>query len=181
MILKKSTILLSQPYLGDPNFDWTTILLCEYNDDGTYGFILNDKSNLLLEDVVEGFENTGFPIFYGGPVDQDALFFIHKMKDLPGALEVCKGVYVHGDFDELKSRVALGQMKSEDIRFFLGYSGWDKDQLGEEIERKSWFINNTHSKKVMNMEVDSLWRTILKEMGGKHKQYANYPTNPGEN
>jgi len=179
--INKGTILVSQPYLGDPNFDWTTILLADHNNDGTYGFVLNDKSNLLVKDVVEGFEGTDFELFIGGPVDQDALFFIHKIKDLRGAIKVCEDVYVHGDFEELKARVQLNEVENNDIRFFLGYSGWDKGQLEAEIERKSWFLNNTHSEKVMDMDVNSIWRNILKEMGGDFKQFANYPINPNEN
>ena len=179
--LKKGAILLSQPYLGDPNFDWSTILLCDYNDEGSYGFIINDKSDLLMSDVIEGFEKTDFPLYYGGPVDRDALFYIHRIKDLRESIEIVPGMYAHGNFDELKARIALGEVKKEDIRFILGYSGWTAGQLEEEIERKSWFVNNTHAEKLLEMEVDTVWRSILREMGGKYKQYANYPINPGEN
>ena len=169
MEIKKSTILLSQPYQGDPDFDWTVILLCNHDNNGSFGFVLNDYANMQMKDIVEGFENTHYPLFFGGPVDNDALFYIHKIKDLRESIEVCKGVYVHGDFDELKARIKLGEVKNEDIRFFLGYSGWDKDQLKGEINRNSWFLNNSHSTQIMNMKVDTLWRDVLKEMGGEFK------------
>lgn len=181
MKIDKGTILISQPYLGDPNFDWTTLLLCDHNDEGSYGFVLNDKSNLLIKDVVAGFEDTDYELFIGGPVEQDALFYIHKIKGLRGAVEICEGIYVHGDFDELKARIALGEVKKEDVRFFLGYSGWSGGQLQEELIRKSWFINNTHSRIVLDMDVNTLWRDILKLMGGKYKKYVNYPLNPNDN
>lgn len=181
MEIQKGTILISQPYLGDPNFDWTTILLCDDNEEGTYGYVLNDKSNLMMKDVMEGFQDTNFPLFIGGPVDRDALFYVHKVKELRDAVEICDGIYTHGDFEELRARIDLGEIKEQDIRFFLGYSGWSAGQLEEELERKSWFLNNTHSTKVMDMDVETLWRSILREMGGKYKQFANYPLDPGLN
>ena len=181
MRINKGTVLISQPYQGDPSFDWTTILLCDHNDEGTYGFILNDKSNLLLKDVIEGFENTNFELFYGGPVDRDALFFIHTIEDLRNSIEISKGVFAHGDFEELKARIALGEVKEKDIRFFLGYSGWDKDQLSDEIERKSWFVNNLVPLNLLDIDINSIWRDLLKEMGGKYKQFSNYPIDPNEN
>lgn len=176
--INKSTILISQPYLGDPEFDWSTILLCDHNTEGSYGFVLNDQSNLLLKDVVEGFENTNYPLFYGGPVDRDVLFYIHTINDLKDAIKICDGIYVHGNYDELKVRITQGNIKKNEIRFFLGYSGWSGGQLLSEVNRKSWFINNTHASKVLEISPDKIWRTILREMGGKFKEFSNYPIRP---
>lgn len=181
MKLKKGSILISEPYSKDPNFDWTVIQLCDHTEEGTYGFVLNDKSDLMMRDVLEDFHATDFPIYYGGPVEMDSLFYIHKIKDLRESSEVCEGIFVHGDFNELKARIALGEVGNDDVRFFLGYSGWDNGQLEGEIKNRSWFVNNSHINKVIDMEVDNLWRNILKEMGGKYKQYANFPINPTEN
>ena len=74
--------------------------------------------------------------------------------------------------------IGSGIVTSADIRFFLGYSGWTPGQLQEEIDKNVWIVNNNAVNKLFNLEADTLWRSILRQMGGKYKVLSNYPVDP---
>ena len=70
-------------------------------------------------------------------------------------------------------------VKEEDIQFYLGYSGWGVGQLRAELDRQSWFVRKgATSQEIFDMESDILWKSILKQMGGKYKVFSNYPVDP---
>ena len=118
-------------------------------------------------------------VFVGGPVEQNMLHFIYRSKTpFSGSIEVADGLYFGGDFDELKKMMDSGGVKEEDIRFFIGYSGWEKGQLENEFEKGSWIMAKTDSPQIMSLEPTTLWRTVLKSLGGKYQMYSNYPVDP---
>ena len=75
------------------------------------------------------------------------------------------------------SLIKNGKLTSKDIRFFIGYSGWSKGQLEDEIETKSWFVTSIDSKTIMDTSEDNLWKKILSKMGAKEKIISNIPNN----
>lgn len=177
---QNGSILISEPYLGDPNFDRTVVLICSHvEDEGTFGLVLNRKSNMKLSDVVDVY-NDAFEaeLGIGGPVQYNTLHYIHQIPDIPQAVELHKGLYWGGDFESLRTLIAAGGVNIDDIRFFLGYSGWTPGQLQEEIDKNVWIVNNNAANKLFNLEADTLWRSILRQMGGKYKVLANYPVDP---
>jgi putative transcriptional regulator len=174
------SILISEPYLGDPNFERTVVLICSHvEDEGTFGLVLNRKSNLKLSDVVDVFNDTfEAELGIGGPVQYNTLHYIHRINDIPQAVALHDGLYWGGDFESLRTLIAAGSVGNDDIRFFLGYSGWTPGQLQEEIDKNVWIVNNNAANKLFNLEADTLWRSILRQMGGKYKVLANYPVDP---
>ena len=74
---KQGSLLLSEPFMLDPNFERSVVLLCEHNEDGTVGMVLNHRSQLLLSDVMD-VEVVDFPLYIGGPVQNNAIFFLHS-------------------------------------------------------------------------------------------------------
>ena len=177
---KKGDLLISEPFLPDPNFERTVVLICEHNEQGSFGFILNKPSVLKLPDVLEEVEDFDTLIHVGGPVQQDTLHFIHRIGDqLEGGEEVGKGLYWGGNFEQLKVMISQQQVNEKDVLFFLGYSGWGEGQLMDEIKEKSWIVHKSVSPaQVFDKDPKYLWREILKEMGGKYKMFSNYPTDP---
>lgn len=125
----KGKILVSEPYLPDPNFERSIVLLCEHNEMGSFGFVLNKPSLAMLGDVMEGLEQFNATVFVGGPVQQDTLHYLHRCGELSGATQITDDVYWGGDFDNLKFLINTEQINASDIKFFLGYSGWSKDSL----------------------------------------------------
>ena len=172
--------LLSEPFLNDPNFERMVILICEHNEEGTFGLILNKLSDLKLDDVLE--EKITFPTYLnvGGPVEQNTLHFIHRLNDqIEGSIQLNDDLYWSGDFEQIKFLLNSNLVKEEDIQFYLGYSGWGVGQLRAELDRQSWFVRKgATSQEIFDMESDILWKSILKQMGGKYKVFSNYPVDP---
>lgn len=177
---QNGSILISEPYLGDPNFERTVVLICSHvEDEGTFGLVLNRMSNLKLADVVDVY-NDAFQaeLCVGGPVQYNTLHYVHRITKLPQAVKLDDNLYWGGDFESLRTMIAAGEVTTADIKFFLGYSGWTPGQLQEEIDKNVWIVNNNAANKLFNLETDTLWRNILRQMGGKYKVLSNYPVDP---
>ena len=172
--------MVSEPFLPDPNFERTVILVCEHNDQGSFGFVLNKPSLLKLQDVMDDIDGFDALIYIGGPVQQDTLHFLHRIGDrLEGGEPINNEVQWGGNFEQLKILIQEGQVDEKDIVFFLGYSGWEEGQLMGEINEKSWIVHKSAKPdQVFDKNPNSLWRDVLKEMGGKYKMISNYPIDP---
>lgn len=177
-IITKGSILIAEPYLGDPNFERSVILICEHSDEGSFGLVLNQITNLTLSDVLDDVY-AEMPLHLGGPVQQNTLHYIHRRPDLiDNSIRVLEGLYWSGDFEQVKQAVNLGTIKEGDIRFFVGYSGWTGGQLEGELAEKSWFVTQTDADFLFETPAGQFWRGILKRMGGEFKAISNYPVDP---
>ncbi len=177
---QSGSILISEPYLGDPNFERTVVLLCSHDsDEGSFGLVLNRMSNLKLSDVIDLYNDSfDMVLGIGGPVQYNTLHYVHRLPQLAQAVKLSEDVYWGGDFEMLRTMIGSGIVSTSDIKFFLGYSGWTPGQLEEEIDKNVWIVNNNAANKLFNLEADTLWRNILRQMGGKYKVLANYPVDP---
>ncbi|MGV3640878.1 MAG: YqgE/AlgH family protein [Adhaeribacter sp.] len=180
--IRSGTILISEPYMGDPNFERTVVLVCRHDEEGSFGLVLNRKSNLKLSDVLDVFQQDGdMELSIGGPMEYNTLHYIHQLDKLQESIPLSQSVFWGGDYEQLKEFLSSGLISPDEIRFFLGYSGWSPGQLQEEIDNKIWIVNNTATDLLFDLNQDSLWREILKQMGGKYKVLANYPIDPSLN
>ncbi len=178
----KGKILISEPFLNDPNFKRSIILLSEHNDEGTVGFILNKPTQLKVTQLLDDFPEFDSMVNFGGPVQVDTLQFVHRLGDIiEGSTEIAEGLYWGGSFDNLKELIRLNRVSPEDIRFFLGYSGWTGGQLDDEIKINSWIVTSATVENVFSDEPDKLWADILKGMGKKFAILASFPENPSVN
>jgi putative transcriptional regulator len=179
---KKGSLLLSEPFLNDDYFRRAVILLCEHNDEGSFGFILNNYVNIKLNELIEGVDDFDANISLGGPVSTNNLYYIHTLgDDIPGSTPLVKGVYIGGEFEVLKSLIKSKAITSNQIKFFLGYSGWSANQLDKEMKEESWIVTKSNLKIVMGKRDKDLWKKILNKMGGKFSVISNYPINPSLN
>jgi putative transcriptional regulator len=175
----KGMLLISEPFLEDPNFDRTVILLCEHNEQGSFGFVINQSANISLKEVIEIAESNDQQLFVGGPVEHNTLHFIHRFPSLENGVEIINGLYWGGDFDQLLALIDTGQATKEDVKFFVGYSGWETDQLEEELKINSWIVSDIRNPDLLFMQEDKeLWKKVLVELGGKFSIYSNYPSDP---
>jgi len=176
---QKGDLLISEPFLPDPNFERTVVLLCEHNEEGAFGFILNKPSLIQLDEVLESVTDYKERVFVGGPVQQDTLHFVHRSKEIEESSVINEELYWGGNFEQLMILLESGEINSNDFRFFLGYSGWSSGQLMEELAQNSWIVYpGARAEQVFDMDSDDIWKGILNEMGGKYKMYANYPIDP---
>lgn len=177
---KKGCILISEPFLPDPNFERTVILICDHNSEGSVGFVLNRAADIKLGDIIDEFAEEDKDLYIGGPVEQNTMHFIHRIDhQLDGSLDLGEGISWGGDFEILKLLINTKQASLDNIRFFLGYSGWAPKQLQREINEKTWIVYHPESLlEIWSMEPTDMWRFILKKMGGKFKMMSNYPIDP---
>ncbi|MFM6976440.1 MAG: YqgE/AlgH family protein [Sphingobacteriaceae bacterium] len=177
---KQGSLLISEPFMLDPNFKRSVVLLTEYGEEGAVGYILNQKSDLLLKDLILDCWEANFPIYLGGPVANDTLHFIHCAYDRLGSGEwVADNLYWGGDFETLKLLINSNQIQPEEIKFFVGYSGWEPEQLEQEIEQKAWISSNQYRKGLaFENEVDELWKEVVVSLGPKFAHLAKFPENP---
>ncbi len=175
-------LLISEPFMLDPNFKRSVVLLCENHKEGAVGFIINKPIETTLQDVLPDFDSFNSQLYYGGPVEPDTLHFIHKLGNrIDDSIEIMKGVFWGGNFETLRLLIDTKQVKASDFRFFLGYSGWSTDQLKDEMSEDSWFIVEGKKDYIFNKTPKDLWKTILQDMGGDYKQMVNYPEHPSLN
>ncbi len=179
---QKGSLLVAEPFLGDPNFERSVILLTEHNENGSVGFVVNKQLDLQLDDIVIGFPSLDTPVFHGGPVQQDSLFFIHNKGSLiPGSEHIKEDLYWGGDLEPLKELIKLNLVTTENIRFYLGYSGWGAGQLDAELDQRSWMILNDAPVNLFLNHSDEMWRQVLLEAGGDYPLWANSPADPNLN
>ncbi len=179
----KGMLLVAEPsIIGDASFNRSVVLLAEHSETGSVGFILNKVLDFTLKDLIPELKK-GFKIYNGGPVEQDNLYFIHKIPDLiPESIEISNGIYWGGNFEAVKELILKGLITDKQIRFFLGYSGWDAEQLQEELISNSWIVTpQKDAKDIIERPYRSFWKDKMVELGGNYMLWANAPENPSCN
>lgn len=179
----KGCLLVAEPsIIGDVSFNRSVVLLAENNHSGFVGFILNKPLNYTISDLIPTI-NSDLTVYNGGPVEQDNMYFIHTIPDLiPNSIEISNGIYWGGDFDTVTQLLQSGQINSSEIRFFLGYSGWDIDQLEKELDINSWIVvENTYKNALFLKDNETFWKEKMMEFGGDYVIWSNAPENPNFN
>ncbi|MGB0949675.1 MAG: YqgE/AlgH family protein [Marinirhabdus sp.] len=179
----KGVLLVAEPsIMGDVSFNRSVVLLAEHNHTGSVGFILNKPLDHSLRDFVPEL-NSELTVYNGGPVEQDNLYFIHRVPELiPGSIEISNGVYWGGNFNSVTRLLQQKEIDGRHIRFFLGYSGWDVLQLENELQVKSWVvIPNDHERDVISRADGNFWKEKMIEFGGDYLIWSNAPENPAYN
>ncbi|MEC4005523.1 YqgE/AlgH family protein [Flavobacterium sp. SUN052] len=178
--LQKGQLLIAEPsIIGDLSFNRSVILLADHNDDGSVGFILNKPLEYTINDLLPEIE-AAFKIYNGGPVEQDNLYFIHTIPELiTDSIEISNGIFWGGDFELTKNLINTGKISKEDIRFFLGYTGWSANQLEEELNSNSWIIAaNSYKSSILSKSSKQFWKEKIIELGGEYIIWSNAPENP---
>lgn len=178
----KGRLLLSEPLMGDFYFGRSVVLLAEHNDQGSFGVIMNKPVTSSFNEVLTGFPDFDAPVYIGGPVESDSLFYIHTIgESLEGAAEIIKGLYWGGDIDALREMMLIKTIQPKDIRFFIGYSGWGAEQLESELKRNSWVITKSSKSRLLSMDPLNMWENLLKNMGENYSYWSKFPIDPNTN
>ncbi|MBC7904746.1 MAG: YqgE/AlgH family protein [Gemmatimonadaceae bacterium] len=172
-------LLIADPFLKDPNFMRTVIFLCEHQEEGTFGFVLNRTYEHTLDELITSAENLKLPVYYGGPVQVDTIHFLHQYPaEIPGSTAVNNGVYWGGDFETAISLLRSGEIDPSKIRFYIGYSGWGGGQLDEELKEKSWLTAEANRRLVFHKEAQEIWKDAIRLLGGDYEMLINFPIDP---
>lgn len=176
---EKGRLLISEPYLADPNFERTVVLLCEHNEEGSFGFVVNKPSIIKIGEVMEDIRNVDERVFVGGPVQQDTLHFLHRNTNIEKAVKIRDEIYWGGDFEALVTQLDTAAVRASDVRFYLGYSGWASGQLESELQEDSWIVCDFVTDELLfDTDPTVVWKKALENMGGRFSVYSKYPVDP---
>ena len=178
---EQGKLLVSEPFTPDMVFKRSVILLTEYNKKGAVGFILNKSVKKKLSEISDEFGDFDAPVFLGGPVAGDSIFYIHTLGDkIPNSIKIKDNLFWGGDFDVLSLMISAGKVKKDEIMFFVGYSGWSQGQLDDEISKNFWLVADLDVNTIMTKD-KGIWKNVLTQLDDKYQVWANFPENPGHN
>lgn len=175
--IESGVVLLAEPFMLDPNFRRSAVLLCEHSpEDGSVGFIMNKPLRMRIDELIEDFPEFDSEVFFGGPVQTDTIHYIHNVGDmLEDSRMVVDGVYWGGDFSKLKFLISSQLILPENIRFFVGYSGWSEGQLADEMNIGSWLTAPMDANYLFKSIPSRLWEQVMYNKGNVYTVISQMP------
>ncbi|MEO1618106.1 MAG: YqgE/AlgH family protein [Planctomycetota bacterium] len=159
-------LLIASPYLSDPNFLRTVVLIVSHDEQGAFGLSLNRPTNKRLSDVVE----LSLPatkirdddwIYEGGPVD-GPLLAVHSMSGVGSpVIEESVDIWITSEEEHLRLLLTRTDIQ---VRFAAKYSGWGPGQLDSEMEAGGWLVGQADSDIVFE-DADQIWESSVKRCG----------------
>jgi putative transcriptional regulator len=160
-MITAGTVLISTPSLDDSIFEKTIVFITEHNLKGAMGFVINKIFSRKLNELIEFKDSPALPLFDGGPVEREHLYFLHQRPDLiEGSILIAGSTFLGGNFKQAITHITDNTLSEKDIKIFIGYCGWDSQQLEGEIEEGSWLIEDAGSKVVFTSQTIPLWELI---------------------
>lgn len=180
-------LLVAEPFMKEPYFNHGVVSLVDYvPEEGATGVVMNNRTEYMLDELLDGIDpSTSIPVFCGGPVGQDRLFFIHTLGSeiVKGARLYAPGLYVGGDFDAVIEYVNAGYDIEGALRFFVGYSNWVEGQLEREIKKDSWAQapSPANPAELLTLAGDSYWHRTVGKLGSAYRAWTLIPRHAGNN
>lgn len=179
--LREGDLLVAQPFLEESWFRRGVIALIDYNSaEGGTGVVLNNGTNYVLSDVLdEVADSTDVPVYCGGPLSQDRLYFVHTLGEriLPGARLFAPGLYIGGSFEAAVQYVNDGYPTEGLLRFFIGYSGWAPGQLEQEMADNVWAPLNPagEPRNILTGSGSPFWHRAVRRLGSHYRSWQLIP------
>lgn len=175
-------VLISEPFLNDFYFKRSAILIVDHNDEGSFGVVINKRLEVPFNDIIMGFPKFDAKVYLGGPVDTDRVFFIHTIGEMiPDSHKIMGGLYWSGNVNALKAMIKNDLIKSHEVRFYIGYAGWDGGQLQKELKANTWLVAKFGSKEILTTNPKTMWKSFVDKMGKRYSLWSKFPVNPSEN
>lgn len=181
----RGQLLVAEPMLSGDVFERAVVVMLDVDRQlGHLGLVLNKPLNTTLRELAPSWSpDVHLPVFCGGPVDLQRLFVLHTLGDvIKGASKVTDGLYVGGDLHSIMDYVEYDGDVEGKMRFFLGYSGWSKDQLQSEIIRHSWTVNSAPDySTLLTGYGEGYWRREVTRLGENYRSWLSVPSDPALN
>jgi putative transcriptional regulator len=174
--MNQSTYLIDQfiiamPTLADPNFFHTVAYLCQHNEEGALGIVINRSTDMKLGEIFKQMEiqvtspaSAEIPVFAGGPVQQDRGFVVHTSGgDWHATMAVSETISLTTSRDVLEA-IAAGQ-GPEKYLVALGYAGWGAGQLEKEIMDNAWLNTPCGTQVLFDTPVNLRWSAAADQIG----------------
>ena len=181
---EKGKILIAEPFLSESYFQRSVIYMTEHNNESSMGFVVNKKVDFKVNEFFDELAEIGdIPIYCGGPVETNRLFYLHCLGSeiVPDSIHVGDGIYLDGDFRALLNYLIEGNSPQGVVKFFLGYSGWEKGQLLAEIEQDTWLVAASCRKLLFDVGDEDVWADALKQLDSDYSLWNTYPLDPNFN
>jgi putative transcriptional regulator len=166
---KKPQILVAMPSLKDGYFDRSVILLCEYNETGAMGFVINSPSTTSVDDLLRelglnGHPDQNKPIMIGGPVQPELCWVVHTA-DYHGRSTTALGESLSlSAAQEVLTSITEG-IAPRDYLLGVGYAGWGPGQLDREIEQEAWWLADLDPLSILHHSCDDRWDKVIEQLG----------------
>ncbi len=176
----KGKLLIATPFLNDPNFSRSVVLLCEHGEEGSIGFVLNQPTPVTIGDLVKELERSQHQvtIYNGGPVQPDTLHIMHRMPEVLGGMLVAPGIYWGGSYQVLQQIIKHNEFNESDLRLFIGYSGWSEGQLDKEMTEGTWIVGDATPELIFEESAHTVWKKAISSLGKNYAFLANVPIDP---
>ncbi|WP_298441228.1 YqgE/AlgH family protein [uncultured Ferrimonas sp.] len=175
-------LLIAMPSLQDPYFNRSVTYICEHNDDGAMGLIINQPVDISLEQLLvtlalkpEGFTvptGSNNQVMMGGPVNSERGFVLHSpIAGLANSHQFSEEIMLTSSRDVLD---LLGsERQPQQYLVALGYAGWAAGQLEQEIADNSWLTIPAESELIFNVAPEQLWQQATARLGIDVWQLSN--------
>lgn len=175
--LKKGSLLVASPDIEGGIYFRAVILLCEHNASGSFGLIINKSVDIELPEEVLNLKDISNPkvqIRAGGTIQPNQMMLLHSSDQIPEqSLNVCDGVFLGGDLDFLQG--AMNNTSGPSVYLTFGYSGWGPGQLESEFLSGLWFLHPGNAHHVFETAPEDMWKSVLRDMGGKYAALSMIP------
>ena len=151
------------------------ILIVDETEDGLTGFILNRYLDLFITKDIKSSKKVKIDLYYGGPVSNSHYYLLKSKTHLSESIEIYKDLYWGNNIEYIFNQIENGIINQQDVIFFQGYSGWDPNQLDDEIENNSWIVMEDQIKNVFELKEKNSWNKVIKDLGKKYRIWSNSP------
>ncbi len=176
----RGSMLVAKPTVEDFCFKRSVTILVDHdNEEGSMGVMVNKPTRFTLNEIEPEIEcNEPLPLYLGGPVGTNMLFFLHTLgtEVIPDSVQLAPGVFFGGDFEVMKMYLESGDPVTGKVKFIIGYSGWAKAQLESELERHDWAVLKDNAAELIFKTPDDLvWDQAVKGFGDQYRMWRTWP------
>ncbi len=160
--------LIAVPQLGDPNFARSVVLIVQHSEDGTYGLVINNPTDLSLQAFAKSQQFpcqdslAPLPVFCGGPVEPARGCILHTNETIEEREEIIPGFFLSNTTESLQALLKAG---TPPLRLLLGYAGWAAGQLEMELAQGGWLLTEPNAKYVLRTDPEQVWQQAILDLG----------------
>ena len=163
--------LIATPAIKDPIFSSSLIYICEHNEAGSMGLVVNHQTSQILDDIFTQLDIQcaddailNRPVYIGGPVQVEQGFVLHSAASpWKSSVEIASGIHLTSSLDILQA-IARGD-GPEDYLVMLGFSGWGSGQLESELQQNAWLTSNCDANLLFHQEAENKWQVAFDSLG----------------
>lgn len=163
--------LIATPAIKDPIFSSSLVYMCEHNENGSMGLVVNHETSQVLDDIfkqldIECHDQTisNQPVYIGGPVQLEQGFVLHTTGGKwQNSIEISSGIHLTSSLDILQA-IAAGK-GPDDYLVILGFSGWASGQLESELQQNSWLTSSCNADLLFHEKPENKWQVAFDSLG----------------